>query len=115
KLGPRYGIIVPLTARGRALGVMTMLLVQSDRLYGSDDLRLAVALAARGSLHIDNARLYQEAQQAIRAKADFLAVVSHELRTPLTAVIGYAELLLRGVGENDPQLTRQFVERIRVS
>ena len=59
-------IVVPLVARGRALGALTLASAESDRRYASSDLRLAQDLASRVALALDNARLYAEAQRANR-------------------------------------------------
>lgn len=45
-----------------------------------------------------------------KMRRDFVANVSHELRTPLTAIHGYAETLLDGALESEPELSRDFVE-----
>ena len=61
ELGTRSGIIVPLRARNRVLGAIS--LVASDRNYDESDLALATSLADRAALAVDNARLYGESER----------------------------------------------------
>ena len=84
RLRIRSLMIVPLTARGRSFGTIT--LVSTLRAFAEEDLALARELAARTALHVDNARLLQEAREAVWLRDDFLGVAGHELKTPITAL-----------------------------
>jgi PAS domain S-box-containing protein len=102
RLGIRSAMLVPLVARGRTLGMLSFATAESGRIYGPADLALAEELARRAALAIDNARLYQRAQEANRAKDEFLATLSHELRTPLTPIIGWVHMINAGqMSESD--------------
>ena len=94
-LGFTSAMIVPLLASGRALGAITLVAAESGRYYGEDDLALAEELAHRAALAVENARLYREAQAAIRVRDQFLSIASHELKTPLTVLYGNTQLLQR--------------------
>ncbi len=98
--GLRSCMIVPLQARGRPLGAITFATSGSQRHYEPADLALAEDLARRAAVAIDNARLYQEAQKAVRARDNFLSIAAHELKTPLTSLLGYADLLRRRAGRD---------------
>ncbi|HEX2572247.1 MAG TPA: PAS domain S-box protein [Polyangia bacterium] len=56
---------------------------------------LAEELARRAALAAENARLYQQAQDAVRLRDEFLSIASHELRTPCTSVRLAIQSLLR--------------------
>jgi PAS domain S-box-containing protein len=84
KVGLRSGMIVPMNAGGRTIGAITFISAESRRTYRLTDVALAEQLAERAAHAVDNARLYAEAQHAVRVRDEFLAIASHELRTPLT-------------------------------
>ncbi|MEX0912718.1 MAG: ATP-binding protein [Gemmatimonadota bacterium] len=103
-------LVVPLIDRGRTLGAM--LLCARSRRYGEQELALARDLGHRAALSLANARLYEQAQSANRAKGDFLGVMSHELRTPLNAIIGYADLMAAEVPGPITPAQSQYLRRI---
>ena len=64
-LSPTSFIRVPLLARGRSTGTITLVVAsESGRRYEADDLAFAEELASRAALAVDNARLYQAASEA---------------------------------------------------
>ncbi len=96
-LGLSSFIIVPLVARGRTLGAITLVAQTPERRYGRGDVAVAEDLAHRAAIAVENARLYREAQEAIGARDEFLSLASHELRTPVTILHAYTQALTRSV------------------
>jgi PAS domain S-box-containing protein len=85
-LGLSSAIVVPIHAKGHTLGAISLARTGGDP-YGADDLALAEEVARRAALAVENARLYDRARQAVRARDEVVAVVSHDLRNPLNAVL----------------------------
>ena len=79
-------IAVPLLVPARLIGVLALLSSSASRVYGHADVRLAEEVAQRAAFSIENARLFSEAQGAVKTREDVLAIVSHDLKNPVTTI-----------------------------
>lgn len=112
-LGGQSVIAAPLIARAEPMGAITF--VRTARRFEPDDLPFASELAGHAGLAIDNARLFEQAQESNRAKTTFISVMSHEFRTPLTTIVGYTELLATEVAGPLTEKQHEQLARIRAS
>ncbi|HEY3447978.1 MAG TPA: HAMP domain-containing sensor histidine kinase [Myxococcales bacterium] len=102
RLGTRSLIAVPMIVHGHALGAITLASGRAES--ASDDRRVGLAeeVARRAALAVENARLFLQAQEAVRLRDEFLSVASHELRTPVTSLLLTVQGLRRGAERLPP-------------
>jgi PAS domain S-box-containing protein len=85
-LNPTALLVVPLRARGRILGALS-LGWESTRVPDPEDRALVEEVARRASLAVDNAQLHGEVQKALQTRKRVMQAVSHDLRNPLTSIM----------------------------
>ncbi len=123
----RTEMVLPLIARGRTIGVLTVQSIEEEA-FSQWDIPVFQTMADQIAIALDNAWLFEEtnaartaakealktaqaaqrfAEAANQAKSIFLANMSHELRTPLNAILGFTQLMTR-----DPNLTTDQRENL---
>jgi signal transduction histidine kinase len=105
-------IVLPLASRGQTIG-LALAISNEARPFSSNDLPLFAELARRAAISIDNARLYLDSQQAVRAREEVLAIVSHDLRNPLNAITLGSSLLQMSPTISDDD--REQIDTMEVS
>lgn len=116
-IDPGDCLCIPLTARGRTLGVLSLGRMRASRGFDDADRTLAEEVARRAATAADNASLYAAAERARRlaevaslAKDRLMATLSHELRTPLTPAL----LAVTGLLE-DPRTPAELREPLEAA
>ncbi|HEU4988230.1 MAG TPA: ATP-binding protein [Gemmatimonadaceae bacterium] len=110
-LEPRTALAITLEHAGEPFGRVLAFSRRAAPLDGAD-LILARDLARRASIALENARLHDHLQWALRARDDTMSVVSHDLRNPVNAVKMLAGAVLQPAqAENLPG---EIAEQVRV-
>ena len=117
----RSELALPLIVGNDVLGVLD-LQAQEPNAFSPNDVQVLQTLADQIAVAIQNAALFEtaqdaraEAEEANRLKTQFLTNMSHELRTPLNAVINFAYLLSVGMDGPLNETQKDLVNRIGVA
>jgi hypothetical protein len=93
KHGMKYGILIPLLYKNRAIGVVALFSSDERREYSNKLLHTFELFSALATLALRKAQLYDKTEKALEDRDFFISLASHELKTPLTTMHGYIQML----------------------
>ncbi|HCB01971.1 MAG TPA: hypothetical protein DEP19_06275, partial [Anaerolineae bacterium] len=112
-------IAVPLLANDELIGLMAVWRNGKSRDFLESELQFLNGLARQAVIAVQNAKLFDEVQEARmiaehanQAKSSFLATMSHELRTPLNAIIGFTRIVRRKAEEALPDKQKENLDKV---
>jgi len=105
-------VLLPLVARGKTHGVLSLAFGTSGKKFGNAEIALATDIAGRVAIALDNCLLFRKIQDADRRKNEFLATLSHELRNPLAPIrTALHAMHLSGLWPAEGRDLREMIER----
>lgn len=112
-------LVMPVTIRDEVLGVLVLGQQRDHPPIDENETAFLRAAAVNIGVALENAQLYQDAQETAeklkevdRLKSEFLANMSHELRTPLNSIIGFSRVILKGIDGPITDLQKTDLEAI---
>jgi signal transduction histidine kinase len=121
---------VPMHARGKVIGGISMARSGKGKSYNDEDLACLQDLGDRAALALENASLYADlerrvavataelaaenrrVQLAAKLKSVFVTNLAHELRAPLNAILGFSDLLHDGIAGELAPVQKEYVGHI---
>jgi PAS domain S-box-containing protein len=107
-------ILVPIKEREQTRGVLTLVSSGKNGHFGDADLKMAEELGRRAGQALENARLYLDAQNAIRSRDTLVSVSAHELLTPVTGSKLQMQMMRRKLDQGKeitPEVLRKMVDQ----
>ena len=105
-------VMLPLVARGKTRGVLSLGFETSGRNFGIAEIALATDIAGRVAMALENCLLFKKIQDADQRKNEFLAILSHELRNPLAPMrTALHAMHLSGLWPAEGRALREMIER----
>lgn len=113
--GVRSMLSAPLIGKEGPLGILRAYAVEANHFNAEDEDFLA-AIAAQGSIAIENALAYQAIEQLDATKSQFIQMVTHELRSPVSVTQSLLRTLVGGyagsVSEQQKDILSRAVRRV---
>lgn len=110
-LSVRSIVLIPLTYRKRCIGILSFVSDNPD--YTQEETKLLLLYGSMVTLALRQAKLYQDANNAVEVRDLFISLTAHEFRTPLTTINGYAQLLKRKL-QKDKSYLLDWAEELNV-
>ena len=112
QIGLKSVLIVPIISHEKVLGVISLIRSETETSFTQGDLLFTEELASRAASAIENANLYEQAQEGIRVRDEFLNIASHELKTPLTSLQLQMQLILKMIQANGTTSSQATLENL---
>jgi len=109
KLGVKSSMAVAIKHEYKAWDGIYIAEYNEYRHWTDEEITLLETIASQISIAIRQAELFTQAQQASKAKSEFLASMSHELRTPLNSIIGFTDMIRGGNYGKLPDKVTQYL------